>query len=97
MPKYIDADALLAKMERRRFYVGRASDPICIIEDMPAADVIPLYHGCWIEQKETCRNGDKIYQCSVCGYADEHSPSTEVPFCWHCGARMDGKKENNGT
>lgn len=41
MPKYIDADALLAQMKDRRFYVGRRSDPVCIVEDAPAADVEP--------------------------------------------------------
>lgn len=42
MPKYIDADALLAQMKDRRFYVGRRSDPVCLVEDAPAADVEPV-------------------------------------------------------
>lgn len=41
MAKYIDADALLTQMKDRRFYVGRRSDPICIIEDAPSAEVEP--------------------------------------------------------
>lgn len=42
MAKYIDADALLAQMKDRRFFVGRRSDPVCLVEDAPAADVIPV-------------------------------------------------------
>jgi len=37
--RLIDADKLLEQMEHRRDYVGRPSDPVCLIEDAPTAAV----------------------------------------------------------
>ena len=85
MPKYIDADALLAKMERRRYYIGRASDAICIIEDMPAADVEEVKHGYWIEYEY---DGQMAIKCSVCG--DNPGVIYTYRRCPECGAKMDG-------
>lgn len=61
-----------------------------VFEDIPAADVESRREsGMWIEQPDRPNvESDRIYRCSVCGYADEHSPTTEVPYCWHCGSRM---------
>ena len=33
-------------------------------------------------------NGNAHYECSNCHYGDEHAESQEVPYCWHCGAKM---------
>lgn len=33
-------------------------------------------------------NGNAQYECSNCHYGDEHAESQEVPYCWHCGAKM---------
>jgi hypothetical protein len=38
-------------------------------------------------------NGNYCYNCSNCGKADIHAKSAEVPFCWWCGARMEGEEE----
>ena len=59
---------------------------------VPAADVALVYHGWWIldegPDNQNRVNGDRLFRCSICGYADEHNLSVEVPYCWHCGARM---------
>lgn len=45
--------------------------------------------GFWLEQPDTPNvDSNKMYRCSVCGYADEQSPTAEVPYCWHCGSKM---------
>ena len=116
MPKYINADALLAKMEQRRFYVGRASDPICIIEDMPAADVEPVRHGRWVYKMRERNKTEKVIGFDELGFSHTVTVNTHVKgrvpycsecnalaadsfldYCPRCGAKMDGKKENNGT
>lgn len=33
-------------------------------------------------------NGNAQYECSNCHYGDEQAESQEVPYCWHCGAKM---------
>lgn len=59
------------------------------IEDAPAADVVPVAHGRWVEGK-----------CSNCGADiptdDAHDAifETECRFCYYCGAKMDGGADN---
>ena len=80
MPKYIDADALLAQMKDRRFYVGRRSDPVCLVEDAPAADVEPKRKpGHWAYNP-----GDNIPYCSECLMPQD----SECNYCPSCGAKM---------
>lgn len=52
-----------------------------IIDAMPTADVRPERHGVWLV------SGD-CYECSECGGG---SVVNTNPYCWKCGAKMDGK------
>lgn len=53
-----------------------------------AVDVEPKRKtGVWLEEEAT-NDGNWRYTCSVCGYADIQSRSAQVPYCWHCGSRM---------
>lgn len=42
MPRLIDADALMEQMKRRKEFVGRPSDPVCLVEDAPTIDAVPV-------------------------------------------------------
>lgn len=42
MSRLIDADPLLEQMTRRKDYIGRPSDPVCLVEDAPAVDAVPV-------------------------------------------------------
>lgn len=33
-------------------------------------------------------NGNARYECSNCHRGDVQAESQEVPYCWHCGAKM---------
>ena len=61
------------------------------IDEMPAADVVPVRHGRWIEECE-----ESMYSCSVCGtewVTIEGTPEENgMDFCPHCGAKMDLKE-----
>ena len=35
-------------------------------------------------------NGNYLYFCSNCFHADLHAKTQEVPYCWYCGAEMEG-------
>ena len=72
---------------------------------IPAADVQPVKHGRWIEQRHTPTNGYNYnvpystYVCSSCGleiHNDEYSKYVRGTYtnCPVCTARMDG--EQNG-
>lgn len=57
------------------------------ILDAPAADVVPVRHGRWIDNEA---NGYKwAFVCSLCGYVDGHPFDNRHNFCPNCGARMD--------
>lgn len=55
--------------------------------------------GKWIlsdnQNPEDTRNGNYLFICSNCLFADIHAKTAEVPFCWHCGADM--REETGGT
>ncbi len=52
-----------------------------IAEDIPAADVRPERYGEWLISGE-------CYECSECGGGSNVNTN---PYCWKCGAKMDGK------
>jgi hypothetical protein len=53
-------------------------------ETCPAADVVEVRHGCWID------NHNGTFTCSVCG-----GRASKMAWCGHCGAKMD-RKEDEG-
>ena len=59
---------------------------------VPTAEVEPVKHGRWIREDkvypELPNDGDYYWYCSECRSQDQHNINVEVPFCWHCGARM---------
>ena len=60
-----------------------------VINSLPSADVQPVRHGWWIEDKEV------EFVCSECG---EQCANTVMGmprdrYCKWCGARMDGKQD----
>ncbi|MDD5022012.1 MAG: hypothetical protein PHR82_07820 [Endomicrobiaceae bacterium] len=71
-------------------FTGRYAVSENDIVTSPAVDAAPVRHGEWIDTGEDDGNGNYLFHCSSCGYSDAHSKSVEVPYCWHCGARMDG-------
>ena len=81
----IDADALLEKMKRRCEYVGRPSDPVCLVEDAPTIDAAPV-----VRCKDCCWRG--MDNCPMEFFWDNHPTDDEV-FCSFGKARMNG--ENN--
>lgn len=63
------------------------------IDSIPAADVVEIRHGKW----EQSSYHYSVYYCSECSRHIEdgsHNPNEHFPYC-HCGAKMDGKSEDN--
>lgn len=70
---------------------------ICVLHDMPAADVVPAVHGRWIEQEDPML--DTYYTCSVCKedfYIETTGDASKdlfmYKYCPECGAKMDEKE-----
>lgn len=87
----LNAGAAADSDSRRRAWVKA----ICILHDIPAADVAPVVHGKWLDEdfpeKMATVHGMAI--CSACGelsHKAEHGYNILSDFCHNCGAKMDG-------
>ena len=75
--KYVDKHSL------ENGWTGGVLDAMEAVEDIPAADVVPVRLGEWLD-------GYKMQTCSLCKCRGKKSWT----FCPHCGARMIyGKRE----
>ncbi len=80
--------------------VCHVDDMLGEIEDAPTADVVEVKHGEWIKTDRGIRKSINTGQpmrvyacdCSCCGYHTGNQ-GTEFKYCPHCGAKMDGVKE----
>ena len=50
----------------------------------------PVKHGRWIDEGLVDGNQNRYCRCSECGKGDTQAISQRVPYCWWCGAKMDG-------
>lgn len=61
----------------------------CDVRSMPAADVVPVVHGHWINPTVIDGRAFNIPHCSICNEVpcgvDEHTN-----YCPNCGAKMEG-------
>ena len=76
--RLIDGDPLLTKMKRRREYVGRPSDPVCLVEDAPTVDAAPVVHAYWWYE-----DLDGLWCCSHCNGGEVVN---QRKYCPDCGA-----------
>lgn len=85
--EYISKQSLLADLNEAtpRSYFAFET----MVREYPTEDVVPVVHAFWI-CKSVDDNDNGEYTCSRCGCDEEHSINCEVPYCWHCGAKMDG-------
>lgn len=73
------------------------NDFIVILKDAPTADVVEVKYGEWKKSQFTARSGfftimDRV--CSECKiYVSAVESSFPMKYCPHCGAKMDGGKE----
>ena len=108
MSRYIDADAILEKVQFRVRINDDTDKTVkrCVeitrnlIENAPTADVAPVVHGRWLTWEEkfpgkmTKKKSRLGVFCSACqNYADNMSD-----YCPNCGCRMDEEEgESDGT
>ena len=101
MAEYIEREILLKKnfytencnSEENRWNDYAIKD---IIMHIPAADVVPVKHGHWIEEYDC---GYITPHCSECGETALTKEETSYDYvyssyCPRCGAKMDGGEQN---
>ena len=102
MARYIDADAVLQKMESV-FDMQDAYLPIhfkeLVIDELPTADVVEVKHGKWLvieNDEDELWEGGGHYECTACGYGFSFGGFFEMntlPYCPNCRAEMGVKNE----
>lgn len=91
MAEYIDRNLCELLAEYDQYYTLVV--PLSKIRKLPAADVAPVVHGKWIEEKyetisiERHRKINNIKnKCSIC---EKSNGRRKTNFCPNCGAKMD--------
>ena len=74
----------------------KADDIYKALDEAPTVDAVEVVHGRWLYEEEPDENNNVQAHCSVCFAGDLHSTSltNKVPYCWKCGAKMDGGNGN---
>ena len=95
MARYIDAEELELEYYGLSIHGTMAVKNVLpiftdLLEKQPTADVEEVRHGEWIEEYRGLCPREKVIICSLCGRMEER----KEPYC-HCGAKMDGGKEND--
>lgn len=94
MKEYIEREAILQhKRKMRGFDLSEEFwDKAVLCEDIqniPAADVVPVVHGEWIAKIHNDGLGNyTLYHCSECDCKNAYKRN----YCGNCGAKMDGGK-----
>ena len=95
--EYIDRESLIKRFcERRNEEMSESpcepSDCFAreVIKTFPAADVVPVRHGRWIDAYPDIEPNPMFMYgiCSECGF--EQGISKYLNYCPNCGAKMDG-------
>lgn len=82
LDKALTAAAAHDKDKNRRTW----AKAICILHDLPAADVAPVRHGDW--EIVLGSNGNEYMVCTCCRVSQDLTGV--FTYCPNCGARMDG-------
>ena len=95
MPKYINADTFMKKIDRYSLsngvtlgkHSGVADEIIDMLIAEPAEDVVEVKHGKWIN--ESRMYGTISAQCSVCKlFSGVWLRNAPYKYCPYCGAKM---------
>lgn len=92
MAEYIEREALIAEYDR--VHIGEAGGARKLMVEAPAADVVEVVHGRWIEKGY---EGIMTY-CSECLHRapfNNHQELILSNYCPNCGAKMDGERRSD--
>ena len=88
LDKALTSAAVNDKDKNRRTW----AKAICILHDLPAADVAPVVHGHFVHDGPRFSGGVDWWHCSNCGMLAS-GVETRFDYCPWCGARMDGDSD----
>lgn len=93
MAEYIDRNTAIAKVTALEvtYPIATLVDVKRLLADMPAAEVEPVRHGRWINERMLVGGFAEKWgcDCSECGKTIEE-PLWKPNYCPNCGTKMDG-------
>ncbi len=102
MARYIDAErlkeAFATDTQHIRDWDVDLFDLLMLdIDEAPTADVAEVRHGYWKEERYSDEKWAD-FKCSVCDFDDTFYRNLICfyKYCPNCGAKMDGKVQNEG-
>lgn len=66
-----------------------------LLREIPPADVAPVIYAKWKFVAGPNEDNNLQFMCDNCGAGDVHATNATVPYCWRCGARMDGGESDD--
>ena len=93
MADYISREALIRAVEGNPYVTDSIKSYLrCTAKNIPAADVVEVVHGEWVEQANPGQFDfrDTWVRCSNCNYLTTAVWSHSHKFCPNCGAKMNG-------
>lgn len=74
----------------RRGTIEDLLDDLC--DSYTTTDAVPVKHGRWVTDGIVMDDGEFLMtRCTACGTPYEYG--YDMPYCPHCGAKMDGEDE----
>ena len=94
----IDREALLEKFQDRELF-NVTEKHLSLIREAPLINAAEVRHGTWVEAKqgEMLLYPDGQKMCSECKTIMPSQWVNMPPYCFGCGAKMDGRRESEGT
>lgn len=99
MKEFIERAAAIEAIRKYQYPYGVEF----LLSNIPAADVVEVRHGRWIEDERTHPGpGLKNNLCSVCGeiagsWKEGLEPGRKWAYCPNCGARMGKEDEHEAN
>lgn len=96
MAEYImkeQAELIVESALREYIRTGAVETAFEKLYSLPDADVVPVVHAKWKFVFGPDEDNNLQFMCDNCGAGDVHAANVTVPYCWKCGARMDGGDE----
>ena len=93
--RLIDADALVALINKRLKNPAIIGWLCRIISEVPTIEAEPVRHGRWVHAK-TYYESDEC-NCSLCGQLMTTKIGKRMNYCPNCGAKMQNARVDDGT
>jgi hypothetical protein len=100
MKEYLERREEEANMTGNRSACVTWDDAVILIKNAPTVDAEPVRHGKWVDSEAFKRPWFRhhIFECSVCRNTLDmdgvNAGRGDANYCPNCGAKMDGREEN---